>query len=797
MRILLRLLLVVMVLVLVGVAGGYFYLRQSLPTTSGTVTLDGLDGEVEIVRDADGVPHIFATTDHDAFFAQGYVHAQDRMWQLDFQRRVGAGRLSEVLGEPTLEADKFLRTLGAYRAAQAAWPALNERTQQILEVYAAGVNAWISENHTLPPEYLILGVELEPWTVYDSLVWTKMMAWDLGSNYDIEQLRVKLVQALGVERAAELMAAFPKDGTTILASQEISSETTDRLLALDTKLQFDLQLGGLDVGSNNWVISGEHTETGYPLLANDPHLGARIPSIWYLLEMQGDTVHVTGATLPGLPLSPTGHNEHIAWGMTNLNPDVQDLYMERINPQNPNQYEVDGEWVDMTIVEEKIYIKGQDEPILWAARSTRHGPLISDVSSRAPMPVALRWTALDEGDTSLQAFIDVNYATNWEEFKTALEAYVAPSQNFVYADREGNIGYFGPGHIPIRAKGEGMIPVPGWNSEYEWTDWIPFDELPQAYNPEAGFIATANNRVVTDEYPYFLGSDWSTPHRAQRIVELIEEMSSNGKKISLADMLVMQADQQSAQARELLPLLLDIETIEAANEQQTEALNYLKQWDGESASDSIATTIYQAWFMQLGRAVFEDDLNGDLYDRFANRHHPIFLMEIMNQTNNPWCDNLLTIPNESCAEIRQDALQRALDDLTERLGDDMNEWQWGTVHRIQYPHNPFSEVDMLNPFFHREIGNGGDGYTVNVAPIRYSDAYLQYHVPSYRQVIDMSNLNNSVFMHTTGQSGHFLSNHYDDLIERHQAVEYLPMNFGREAVTGDMLILQPSRHPTP
>lgn len=788
MRIVLRLLLAVIILVLVGLAGGYYYLRQSLPTTSGTVTLDGLDGQVEIVRDADGVPHIFATTDHDAFFAQGYVHAQDRMWQMDFQRRVGAGRLSELLGEPTLETDKFLRTLGTYRAAKTAWPALNEKTQQILQAYADGVNAWISEKHRLPPEYLLLGVELEPWTVYDSLVWTKMMAWDLGSNYDIELLRVKLVQAIGAERAAELMAVFPEDGTTILASQQISSETSDTLLALDTELQFDLQLGGLDVGSNNWVISGQHTETGLPLLANDPHLGARIPSIWYLLEMQGDTIHVTGATLPGVPLSATGHNEHIAWGVTNLNPDVQDLYMERINPENPNQYEVDGEWVDMMIVEEKIYVKGQDEPILWAARSTRHGPLISDVSSSAPMPVAMRWTALDDGDTTIQAFFELNYAQNWDEFKSALRSYITPSQNFVYADKEGNIGYFGPGHIPIRAKGNGMMPVPGWDSEYRWKSWIPFDELPQAYNPQAGFIATANNRVVTDEYPHFLGSDWATPHRAQRIVELIEEMSSNGEKISLADMQAIQADEQSAQARELLPLLLDIE---AANEEQSEALNYLKEWDGESTIDSIPTTIYQAWFMQLGRSVFEDDLNGDLYDSVANRHHPIFLREVMRESKQSWCDNVLTILNESCAEIRQDALQIALEDLTERLGDNMSDWQWGSLHRTQYPHNPFSEVQMLKPFFHREIENGGDGYTVNVAPVRSSQAYLQYHVPSYREVIDMSDLNNSVFMHTTGQSGNFLSQHYDDLIERHQAVEYLPMSFGREAVTGDTLILQP------
>ncbi|MGB0383431.1 MAG: penicillin acylase family protein [Ardenticatenaceae bacterium] len=788
MRVLFRIFVVVILLVVVGLVGGYVYLGDSLPMTSGTVRLSGLDGPVEIVRDGNGVPHIFATTDHDAFFGQGYVHAQDRMWQLDFQRRVGAGRLSEVLGDSTLETDKFLRTLGTYRAAEAAWSALSRDAQEMLQAYAAGVNAWIDERHPLPPEYLILGVEPEPWIVYDSLVWSKMMAWDLGGNYDVELLRVRLAQAIGAERAAELMPGYPEDGTTILASHQIQAATADTLLALDRDLQANLQLGGLDVGSNNWVIAGSRTESGDPLLANDPHLGARIPSIWYLIELKGDTLHVTGASLPGVPLVPTGHNEDIAWGVTNFNPDVQDLYMERINPENPNQYEVDEEWVDMTIVEEAIYVKGQEEPILWAARSTRHGPLISDVTSRAPMAVALRWTALEPGDTTLQSFMKVNYATNWDQFTEAMKDYVAPSQNFVYADQEGNIGYFGPGHIPIRAKGDGTIPVPGWDSKYKWRGWIPFEELPQAYNPEAGFIATANNRVVSDDYPYFLSSDWAPPYRAERIVELIEEMSSNGQKISLEDMIRIQADQRSAQARELLPLLLELEP---TDQRQTEALEYLQAWDGESSADSISTTIYQAWFMHLGRTVFEDDLKGDLYDRFANRRHETFLINIMREANNPWCDNVLTTDSESCANIAEEALDRALDDLTERLGDDMQAWQWGELHRTQYPHSPFSEVDMLKPFFHREIANGGDGYTVNVAPLRYSDAYLQYHVPSYRHIADPSNWNNSLFMHTTGQSGHLLSDHYDDLIERHQAVEYLPMTFGRENVTGDVLVLQP------
>ncbi len=776
-----------LILVLVF-SGGFFYLRSSLPKTEGTEVIAGLDGQVEIVRDADGVPHIFAATDHDALFALGYVHAQDRMWQMEFQRRVGAGRLSEVLGDATLDTDKFIRTMGFYRSAKEAWDALDDSTQQSLQAYVDGVNAWIDEKHTLPPEFLILGFKPEPWTVYDSMVWAKMMSWDLGGNYDKELLRVKVAQAVGATRAAELIPGYPTDGTTILASNYLAPDVASNLLNIDNTLQTQFNLGGLDVGSNDWVVSGDLTDTGLPSLANDPHLGARIPSIWYLVELQGDKLHTVGASFPGLPFLPIGHNENIAWGVTNLGPDVQDLYLEKINPENLNQYEVNGEWVDMTIVEEPIFVKGKDEPILWAARSTRHGPLISDVSGSAPFPVAMQWTALDSNDTTVEAYMQLNYATNWDEFTTALKKYVAPSQNFVFADKAGNIGYYAPGRIPIRSQGDGSVPVPGWTDVYRWTGWIPFEDLPNVYNPESGFVATANNRSVPDDYPYFITNDWTPPYRAERITELIKEMSSNGEKISVADMAAIQADQLSTETRDLLPLL---QSLTPADERQTKALEYLQNWDGSTAVDSIATSIYEAWMMEFEQVLLEDDLSGKLYDDFVMRQHPVFLKNVVNDPNNTWCDNFLTTPTETCNDAAGEALDRALDLLTEKMGKNMKKWAWGNIHKTQYPHNPFSEVPALKRFFHREIANGGDKYTVNVAPPRYNDAFNQYHVPSYRHVVDMSNFDNSIFMHTTGQSGNVLSPHYDDLIERHQKVEYLPMTFGREKATGSVLILRP------
>ena len=782
----LRIALIVVGVFVALLLSAWLVLSLSLPKTRGTTTIAGLDGQVEVVRDAAGIPHIFASTDHDAFFAQGYVHAQDRMFQMEFQRRTGAGRLSEMLGKATLDTDKFLRTVGFYRAARSAFDALNPQSKAVLEAYTAGINAWLGENQMLPLEFVILGVQPEPWTVYDSLVWSKMMMWDLGGNWDSELLRARLLPAVGAKRAAALLPGYPQNAPAILAGLDDSAASA--LLRLDDSLQSMLHLGGINAGSNSWVVAGSRTASGKPMLANDPHLGSQIPAIWYLVELQGDKLHVTGASLPGIPGVIIGHNNDIAWGLTNLGPDVQDLYIERLNPDNPNQYEVDGKFVDLTIVEEIIRVKDVEEPLQYAARSTRHGPLISDVVGSAGQPLALRWTALDAGDTTLNAFIGAAYAGNWDQFRTALKDFVAPSQNMVFADNLGNIGYIGPGRIPIRAQGDGSVPVPGWDSQYEWTGYIPFDKLPQAFNPAAGYIVTANNRVVGDDYPYFITNDWAPPYRAQRITELLLQLAGDSDKLTLADMARIQGDQRSAQARELLPFLQAVQPEEPREEQ---ALAQLKAWDGTLAQDSVPATIYEAWFYQIGRVLFEDELHGDLYEQFAKRKHPVYLAAVLGDARSNWCDDVLSVPREDCAAAAHTALERALDQLEKLAGSNMNNWQWGQLHKTQFPHKPFSEVAVLKPLFHRQIANGGDSYTVNEAGYPFTSPFLQNHLASYRQLIDMADPNADRFINTTGQSGNVLSAHYADLISRHQAVEYLPMTFGRAQVQGAVLVLVP------
>lgn len=778
----LRIVLVVLsVLVLLIPVGGWLFLRRSLPQTTGTARLAGLAGPVEVVRDPNGIPYIYAQNDRDAFFALGYVHAQDRLWQMEMQRRIGAGRLSEVLGKSTVKTDQFLRTLGVYRAAQAAWPALSAETQATLQAYADGVNAFLAGGHPLPPEFVILGFKPEPWQPADSLVWAKMMAWNLGDTYSRDIYRAQLAAALGPERASQLRPDYPAGAPIILPADA----TASGLQEIETILRDRFGLGGEHIGSNNWVVSGARTASGKPLLANDPHLGAQIPSIWYLASIQGDRVHAVGATLPGLPAIVIGHNADIAWGVTNLGPDVQDLFAERVNPANPNQVEVNGQWADMTIVAEEIKVKGEEEPIHWAARATRNGPLISDVTSQRGQALALRWPALDPDDTTIEAFLGINYARNWDDFTAALRQYVAPSQNFVYADRASNIGYYGPGRIPVRAKGDGSVPVPGWKDEYAWTGWIPFEELPHAYNPPDGYIVTANHRVTPDDYPYFITYDWAPPYRAQRIIELLTAKSG----LTPDDFARIQADQRSAQALELLPVLL---SIQPETDEQRRALDLLRSWDGVLAADSAATAIYEVWYAQLYAALLGDDVGGPLADTLLTGHNPILLASILGDSSGIWCDDVLTPEREDCRASARVALEEALKDLTERMGKDMAKWRWGNIHRTQFPHNPFSQVAPLKALFHRSIEIGGDSFTVNPSPFKLATPYDSQHLSSYRQIVDLADWESSRFMHTTGQAGHPLSGHYADLIPQWRAVTYVPMHWDRGQVqAAATLVLQP------
>lgn len=781
--------LLLVVVALTG-GGGYLWLRRSLPQTGGELRVTGLSAPVQIVRDRDGVPHIRAESEGDALFALGYVHAQERLWQMEFQRRIGQARLSELFGPATIETDTFLRTLGVYRAAESAYANLGPEPRALLEAYAAGVNAFLDANRgRLPVEFSILGVEPEPWQPADSLAWSKMMAWDLGGNWSEELLRVGLTEQVGAEAAAQLMPAAGADDPLILPDWSGAARTeagpaattaaldqvaAAELLARGRELEA-LGFGGDHVGSNNWVIAGSRTASGKPLLANDPHLGSRIPSIWYLAHITGGAIDAVGATLPGIPGIVIGHNGRIAWGVTNTGPDVQDLFVEQVNARNEVLYQ--GSWEPLTIVEEVIRVKGEDDVPLFV-RVSRHGPLISDVTTGTGQPLAFRWTALDPEDRTLEAFLGINRAQSWEEFTAALQLYHGPMQNFVYADVDGNIGYVAPGALPIRGRGDGTRPAEGWSGLDDWQGYVPFAELPQSFNPERGYIVSANNQVAPASYPHLISSSWAAPYRARRIVELVEARADH----TVATMGAAQADVVSLQARALLPYLT---AIEPADAQGRAALELLRGWDGTMAGDSAAAAVYQAYYNALAEAVFADELRDRFAEDYAGKtdFHAILLPEVLGGSASLWCNDVNTPGQEGCAEILEGALAAGLATMGEAQGTaDLGAWRWDRVHHARFPHDPFDEVGPLRPVFSRSVPNGGDDFTVNVAPPDRDELYTQYHLPSYRQIVDLGDLDGSRFMHTTGQSGHVLSPNYANLIEPWQRVEYLPMRFGEAAV---------------
>ena len=838
MRLLVKATVALLLVVALLAAGGYVYLRRSLPQIDGAVTVAGLTGPIEIIRDADAIPHVFAANKGDAFFGLGYVHAQDRLWQMELQRRIGHGRLSEVLGAAAIPQDRFLRTVGFGRAAKSAWASTPEWAKQQINAYVAGVNGFISTHHGagLPPEFTLLRFEPEPWSGVDVIVWVKMMAWDLSANYAFELLRHDLAQAVGNERMAQLMPPYPSTGLSImpgrpgdavessggktaaasndqhyppqapyppsdlpypphLPHQPWSAAFASALSSGDAAIRDFLVGGGRGegLGSNNWVVDGTLSASGKPLLANDPHLSARLPSTWYLAHVAGGDFEMIGATLPGAPAVALGRNRYIAWGATNVAADVEDLYVEKLNPAGTHA-EFRGAEEPLTIIPETIVVKGA-APVRVDVRVTRHGPLVSDAINannaalttepKPPVlePLAFRWTALDADDSTVPSFLKLNEARDWNGFTAALRDFVTPSQNFVYADVDGHIGYYAPGRIPIRASGDGSIPADGRTGNAEWTGWIPFDELPHLYDPPEHFIITANHRPAPPTYPYLLGLEWPEPYRAQRIHELLQTAVDDGRRrgkgLTPDDFARIQADTLSLHARALVPLLLGRVRPEAGAQQQ--AVTLLKQWDGNSTADSAAAAIFGAWFHHLAPALAGDDLGKLLVDRYSERFTFVtrFARRTVTANDASWCDDKTTPAAETCDDTVTAALRAALADLTQRLGGDISLWRWDGVHRAIFPHQGLDAVKALRPILSRSVPNGGDWSTVNVAPAAAEAPYDQKQLPGYREIVDLSPANDSRFLDAVGESGHFLSRHYDDFLGDWRAVRHKKMRMDR------------------
>ncbi|MFC4640527.1 penicillin acylase family protein [Deinococcus hohokamensis] len=754
-------------LVGLALAGAAWWLRaSSSPQLTGTVTLSGLQGPVTVTRDAWGVPHIRASTDEDAVYALGFVHWQDRAWQMDFQRRVAQGRLAEVLGEAALPQDRFLRTWGFQRAALSGLPALSARSRQLIRAYTAGVNAGMGQGK-VALEFRILGYTPEPWQDVDSLSWSKLMAYDLGGNQDEEVLGAQVVKRLGQDALNAVTAPYPAGAPTVLSADEVGRERptpplarpssgTEQaalpdatLAALRTHLQAARALGLERVpgkGSNNWVIAGRRTSSGKPILADDPHLALTSPMLWYLADLRGKDLKAIGASIPGLPSIVIGRNERVAWGVTNVNPDVQDLYVEPAGARLTQRTEV-------------IKVKGQADVHL-TVRESVHGPIVSDVGAGEVGPrVALKWTALQPGDTTLDAFLGLNYAQNWTEFKRALERYVAPSQNFVYADVDGNTGYYAPGRIPIRQGWDGSLPVPG-DGRHEWRGYIPHDRLPHTFNPPDGLVVSANNQVVPGAYPYTLGNprNWAEPYRAQRITQLLTARPGG---LTLADVQRVQLDTVSLVWADFRPVLLETSP---GSDLARQALTRLRAWDGQEQVDRVEASLFEAWLMQL-HGLAADELGNDTR---------LNSLSVLNQLRGG--GELCAVQGEgSCAALLTRSLDAALGDLQERLGPDLDSWTYGRLHRVASNHRAFGKVQALAWLFNHSAPTPGGTNTVNVARPE-PGTFAQTHGPSYRQVIDLSDMNRSVYVGSLGQDGHPLGRHASDQQSLWIAGSYLPMS---------------------
>ncbi len=774
-------------LVLVALTGAAFLVWRTFPKTRGTVRARGHAAPVRIETDARGVPTIRASSIPDAIYGLGYVHARDRLWQMEFERRVGSGRLAEVLGEGLVSTDRFLRTVGFRRAAELTESQLSPETRGILEAYAAGVNAFLAEDSARPIEFRILRVTPEPWTPADTLVWGKMMAWDLAGNARGEIRRARFVDAVGTERAAELL---PRAGSepTILSATDwpapgasaknppvpvglLDWARVDRAFAPLAAL--GIGAGG-NLGSNSWVLAGSRTASGKPILANDPHLGLGTPSVWYLASLDAPGLRATGATLPGVPAVLIGHNDRIAWGVTSLEPDVQDLFVEHVDPDDASRYRHRGEWKRFDERVERIRVRGSANVEL-KVRGSVHGPIVTDAlggADRLGAAVALRWTGLDPDPGSTEAFLDIARARSWPEFLAGVEGIRASSLNFVYADIEGHIGYAAGGAMPIRPRADGLLPVSG-SGEDDWSGILPGASLPRVLDPERGYIVTANNRV-TPRDPYPFGLTWIEPFRAARIAERIEA----GGRLTPDEVAALQLDRVSLQARALLPLLARTEGSDAASQS---ALRRLSQWNGEMAPESVEAAIYAAWFVELARMP-EDEL-GDV-PRGTTRGR--FLIDALSR-DSAWCDDRRTPEVESCAAFQAASLARALQVLRARLGEDPAGWRWDRLHRAVFPHDVFHEVPFLRRFFDLEIGQGGDGATVNVGSFEQDGSFQMDDGPGYRQVVDLSEPIRGRYVITTGQSGNVFSGSYRSFLPEWRAGRYVEIE-GQTAE--DVLVLE-------
>jgi penicillin amidase len=736
----------------------YQLLRRPLPSESGSKRVEGISAPVEIARDRWGVPHVTAQSREDLWFGQGFCHGQDRLWQMDFYRRVTAGRLSEIAGPDGLPIDRLLRTFGLRRTAEREEAALDPGFRAKLDAYCAGVNAAAAASTALPFEFQLLRLPFEPWRPADQLAIGKLLAFGLSTNWERELLRADMVRELGPELTARLDPTYPADNPVVV--QEQWSGDGLRLAEQIDRVRRSLDLAVEASGSNNWAVSGRLTASGSPLIAGDPHLPPSMPGIWYQVGLrQGDRI-ARGASLPGLPGIYMGQNNDVVWTFTNVMADVEDLFIERLEG---DRYLFEGEWRELEVAVEEIPVKGRPDPELLEVRSTHHGPIVNEgLGADESEPLALRWISLDD-PTVYPGQLEVLDVTSGPELVELLSQHTTPVSNMVWADRSGSIGYKLIGRLPIRRGGCPDLPKPGWTGEYEWDGTIPYGDLPEVIDPESGYLVTANNRIVGDDYPHHITSEYLDGFRARRIEQLLRA----GDEHDVASFERMQLDHHSIPGVETARRL---GRLTPPGQRETRAIERLRSWNGWLDRDSVAGTIYQAFTLRLAREFARAAIGDrDLSERYLDRADNGFTAHVSSPWR--WQSHLLSLWEEGDEELIGrpwddlvlDALRGALDDLTSRFGPDPQGWRWGRVHEMEFPHALGDANSLLHRLLNRRLRTGGAQETVSQIAYDPNDPYRAVWAPSWRIVADPTDPDATRWQMFTGQSGHPGSAHYDDL----------------------------------
>lgn len=743
---------IILILLLAAALFANLYLSRSIEKVEGEIELPVLQEEVTVLTDEHGVPHIRAENEQDLYIAQGYVQAQHRIFQMELSRRQASGTLSEIVGEGAIDQDKYFRALGLRRAAEASYEIYSEESKQVLDWFAAGVNAYIAnaiDKNSLPPEFLLMGIEPSNWSPIDSLTIGKFMAFDLGGNWERQAFNYHVLDQFPEEKAYELFPVYPENRPTIIEDGELNIVNSFEHAVIPHEFN----------GSNNWVVSGEKSASGQPLLANDPHLGLATPSIWLQMHLEAPEVNVSGVIFAGVPGIILGHNETIAWGVTNTGPDVQQLYIEERNPDNPEEFRFEDKWEQAEIIVEPIAVK-DGETVDYEVVVTRNGPIISEFAETAgnSHDLSLKWTAL-EPTTELEAILEMNKASNWEEFETGLEKFLVPAQNFVFAGDDGTIAYKANGNIPIYDEPEkALLPMRGWLAEDVLDEYIPFEELPRVVNPDKGYIATANNKVVGDAYPYHISHVWAQPYRYERIAEVLE----TDEKLTAEDMQQLQMDAHNLQAREFLPELLQILSSEDITGNEKEALELLASWEYKDLAELTEPLLFQQWIIEIENLLYKE-IPEEIMGMFSAKGQTTDTILRKGLTGE---DSIFLEENGGLEEVIHVGFSNAISHLEDTFGRKVDDWQWREHHQVAFRH-PLSDIHPVLEFFLNNEGPqamNGSALTVMAAAYNKETGEVNHGAP-WRYVIDLAEAETAYHLNGPGQSGHFKSDFYHDQLE--------------------------------